>query len=57
MFTKLMEWLKGKKTFFAAAGLFLTAGAEAVGLISPELAGVLKPAFMAGGFIGLRMAK
>lgn len=54
---KLLEYLKGKRTYICAIGLFLTYGAEGTGLISTELALVLKGVFSSGGLAALRAAQ
>ena len=53
---KLIEFLKGKKTFIFSVCLFLTFGAEGIGLISPDVALLLKGLFGAGGLTSLRLA-
>lgn len=40
--SSLIEFLKGKKAYLCAAGLFIVAGCEALGWITKELATTLK---------------
>lgn len=54
---KLVSFLKGKKTYICAAGLFLTYGAKGTGLISEDVATVLIGLFTGGGLAALRLAK
>lgn len=44
--SSLIEWLKGKKSYLCAAGIFIVAGCEALGWITTDLATTLK------GFLG-----
>lgn len=53
----LIEFLKGKKTYFAAAALFIVGGLEAIGVISAEVAGPVKTFLAAAGLAALRASK
>jgi hypothetical protein len=55
--SKLIEFLKGKKSYLCAIGLGLVVAAEALGYITKETADSLKALLGAGAIAALRAAK
>lgn len=54
---KLLELIKGKRTYVCAALLFVAGGLEAVGVIPKDVAEPLKTFLAAGAIAALRAAK
>ena len=54
---KFLNSLKGKKTYIAAACLFLVGGLEALGVLPKEVADPLKTFLGAAGLAALRASK
>jgi hypothetical protein len=53
----LLKFLKGKKTYFAAAALFVVGGLEALGWLPKDVTDPLKVFLGAAGLAALRAAK
>ena len=51
---KVIEWLKGKKTYLVAAGIGIVVALQQAQVIDPELAGTILTFMGAGGLAALR---
>ena len=54
--SNVIEFLKGKKTYLCAAGIFIVAGCEALGWITKDLSDTLKGILGACAVASIRSA-